>query len=166
MSEHDTKHQARTDPQRVRVHIDEHRYESPNPNTGAALYVLAKIHQDHQLFREVEGDREDEPIGFTGNEIRLREDEHFHSADAEHAALFTVEVLYDGVKKPFVVRPNETVKQLLDQAIKAFGPLPNPHMLSLYLAGKELPDAETLKQAGVKPNDVLLLRPSTVKGGV
>jgi hypothetical protein len=34
------------------------------------------------------------------------------------------------------------------------------------LGGKELPDAETLKQAGVKPNDVLLLRPSTVKGGV
>jgi len=74
-------------------------------------------------------------------------------------------VLYDGVKKPFVVRPEETVKRLLDQAISAFGPLPNPHTLSLYKAGKELPDGETLRQAGVKPHDVLLLRPSAVKGG-
>jgi hypothetical protein len=85
--------------------------------------------------------------------------------ELEYPSTFTVEVLYDGVKKPFVVRAEETVKRLLDQAIQAFGPLPNPHMLSLYKAGKELADGETLKQAGVKPHDVLLLRPSTVKGG-
>ena len=27
----------------VRIHIDEHRYESPNPTTGAALYQLGHI---------------------------------------------------------------------------------------------------------------------------
>jgi hypothetical protein len=149
----------------VRVHIDQTRYDSPNPTTGSSLYALAGIRKDRQLFREVDGNREDEPVGLTGHAIQLRQDEHFHSSEAEHVGLFTVEVLYDGVKKPFVVRPEETVKRLLDQAIQAFGPLPNPHMLALYKAGKELSDGDTLKQAGVRPHDVLLLRPSTVKGG-
>jgi len=75
-------------PPRVRVHIDQHPYESPNPTTGNALYALGQIHQDRQLFREVEGDREDEPVGLTGREIRLREDEHFHSSEGEHVALW------------------------------------------------------------------------------
>lgn len=79
---------------------------------------------------------------------------------------FKVTVLYDGVKKKFEVRLDETVKKLLDQAIKEFGPLPNPHTLSLFTeAGVELPDAQTIKEAGIKPHDELLLRPSKVKGG-
>jgi hypothetical protein len=57
------------------------------------------------------------------------------------------------------------VKQLLDKAIAAFGPLPNPHTLAIYKDGQELADSLTIKQAGIKPHDVLLLRPSTVKGG-
>jgi hypothetical protein len=85
--------------------------------------------------------------------------------DIGHDREFPVEVLYNGVKKKFEVRAQETVKHLLDQALRAFGSLPNPHTLSLYKDGKELVDAQTLKEAGVKPHDVLLLRPSTVKGG-
>jgi NADPH-dependent glutamate synthase beta subunit-like oxidoreductase len=86
--------------------------------------------------------------------------------EIENPRAFPVEVLYDGVKKPFKVRIEEAVKRLLDQAIKAFGPLPNPHTLSLYKDGVELADAQTIQQAGIKPCDVLLLRPSKVKGGV
>ena len=52
-----------------------------------------------------------------------------------------------------------------DQAIAAFGPLPQPHILSLFEGAKELNDTSTLKDAGVKPGDTLLLRPSKVKGG-
>jgi hypothetical protein len=85
--------------------------------------------------------------------------------ELEHPREFTVEILYDGVKKTFEVRPEETVKMLLDKALAAFGPLPAPHTLSLYKGGDELADAQTLKDAGVKPHDVLLLRPSKVKGG-
>jgi hypothetical protein len=90
----------------------------------------------------------------------IREAEH-------HRPEFEVTVLYDGVKKKFEVKPEELVKKLLDQAIAAFGPLPNPHTLALYpeTGGEELKDAETIKQAGVKPQDLLLLRPSKVKGG-
>ena len=85
--------------------------------------------------------------------------------EIENPQVFTVEVLYDGVKKSFEVRVGETVKHLLDKAIRAFGTLPNPHTLSLYKDGKELPDTQTIKEAGIKPCDVLLLRPSKVKGG-
>jgi vacuolar-type H+-ATPase subunit F/Vma7 len=86
--------------------------------------------------------------------------------DLAEAKQYTVVVIYNGVKKKFEVRPEETVKHLLDEAIKAFGSIPNPHTLSLYnKQGAELLDTQTLKQAGVRPHDELLLRPSTVKGG-
>ena len=90
----------------------------------------------------------------------IREAHHHHPE-------FEVTVLYDGVKKKFEVKPEELVKKLLDQAVQAFGPLPNPHTLALYpeTGGEELKDNDTLKQAGVKPHDLLLLRPSKVKGG-
>jgi hypothetical protein len=84
--------------------------------------------------------------------------------EIEHPRQFKVKVLYNGVDKTFEVRPEETVKHLLNQAISAFGAA-NPHTLSLYKEGAELADGETLKAAGVKPDDQLLLRPSKVKGG-
>jgi hypothetical protein len=86
--------------------------------------------------------------------------------EEEHRREFKVEVLYNGVKKPFEVRREEVVKTLLDKAVKAFGPIPNPHTLSLFTeAGKELDDTLTIAAVGVKPREVLLLRPSKVKGG-
>lgn len=86
--------------------------------------------------------------------------------EIENPQVFMVEALYDGVKKAFEVRIEETVKHLLDKVIRAFGAGPNPHTLSLYKDGKELADGQTIKNAGIKPCDVLLLRPSKVKGGV
>jgi len=64
----------------VRVHIDQTPYESPNPTTGTAFYALARIHEGHDLFREVDGNHEDEPVPNDGSELRLKQDEHFHSA--------------------------------------------------------------------------------------
>ena len=67
--------------------------------------------------------------------------------------------------KPFEVRHDELVKTLLDKALAAFAPIPNPHTLSLYKGADELEDGKTLEQSGVKRRDKLLLRPSKVKGG-
>src|SRR5438045_3021798 len=64
----------------VRVHIDQFPYHSPNPTTGVALYELAKVHDGHELFREVTGDHENEVVPRDGNDIVLKQDEHFHSA--------------------------------------------------------------------------------------
>jgi hypothetical protein len=79
---------------------------------------------------------------------------------------FKVRVLYNGVTKTFEVRPNELVRRLLDQALQAFGPIPNPHLLGLFTeAGVELQDNQTIKAAGAKPDEELLLRPSSVRAG-
>lgn len=63
----------------VRVHIDEHEYESPTPTTGEALYALGHVHEGMTLYREVTGDREDEPVEKGPQQIHLQQDEHFHS---------------------------------------------------------------------------------------
>src|SRR5258708_21656856 len=63
----------------VRIHIDQHPYHSPNPTTGAALYVLGKEEPGLELFREVTGDSEDPEVAKSPEAIHLKEDEHFHS---------------------------------------------------------------------------------------
>lgn len=78
---------------------------------------------------------------------------------------YPVEVIYNGVPKPFEVRHDELVKTLLGKALAVFGPIPQPHLLSIWKGGDELQDGKTLEQSGVKPHDKLLLRPSKVKGG-
>lgn len=63
----------------ARIHIDQHSYESPNPTTGFALYALGKVASGLELFREVEGEREDAAVPNDGTTINLRQDAHFHS---------------------------------------------------------------------------------------
>jgi hypothetical protein len=78
----------------VRIHIDQHKYESPNPTTGAALYVLGKVAAGLELYREVTGDKEDQPVE-NGPEItHLKEDEHFHSGPPK-----TYTIYVNGQKK-------------------------------------------------------------------
>jgi len=79
---------------------------------------------------------------------------------------FKVKITYNGVTKSLEARYDELVKTLLNKAINVFGPIPQPHTLSLFnAAGDELDDNKTLEASGVKPDDTLLLRPSKVKGG-
>jgi hypothetical protein len=66
----------------VRVHIDQHPYKSPSPTTGVALYALAHVGEALELFKEVEGHREDAAVPKDGTELHLKEDEHFHSGEA------------------------------------------------------------------------------------
>lgn len=46
----------------ARIHIDQEPRHSPNPTTGAALYLLGKVQPGLELFREVTGDREDPEV--------------------------------------------------------------------------------------------------------
>ena len=66
----------------VRIHIDREVFESLTPTTGEALYRLGRVAQHRELFREVGGDREDEPVPRDGITIHLKEDEHFYSEKA------------------------------------------------------------------------------------
>jgi hypothetical protein len=86
--------------------------------------------------------------------------------EAKHPREFEVTVIYNGVPKKFEVRREELVQRLLEQARQAFGPINAPHLLGLFTKeGIELKDDQTIEAAGVKPHDVLLLRPSSVRGG-
>lgn len=67
----------------VRIHIDEHRYESPNPTTGLALYQLGRVAEGLDLYREVQGDHEDKVVEKGPEAVHLVEDEHFHSGSPE-----------------------------------------------------------------------------------
>ena len=53
--------------------------KSETPTTGAALYALAGIGPNFEVFRETAGDAEDEFIAHDNAPIRLTQDEHFYS---------------------------------------------------------------------------------------
>ena len=63
----------------VRIHINRVAIQSPNPTTGEALYALADIAKHEMLYREVEGDEEDERIPRDETLIHLTQDGHFYS---------------------------------------------------------------------------------------
>jgi hypothetical protein len=84
----------------------------------------------------------------------------------EDTRVSKVTILYNGLDRKIEAKADELVKVLLAQAIAAFGSPPNSHTLSLFTTdGRELQDAQTVRQAGVKPGETLLLRPGAVKGG-
>jgi hypothetical protein len=79
---------------------------------------------------------------------------------------FEVDVTYNGITKPIEVQPEQQVSALLAKAIATFGISQNPHLLSLFRAdGTVVPENESVEQAGLRPKELLLLRPNAVKGG-
>jgi Multiubiquitin len=109
----------------VRIHIDQKPYESPTPTTGRALYALASIPNGHQLYREVQGDEEDEPIENGDEVVELVKDEHFHSAREAHHGL-----------KIFVNSREEVVPKKhvsYDQIVKLAYPTPPDGQDPMYL---------------------------------
>ena len=63
----------------VRIHIDREPKESPTPTSGDALYALANVPENYDLFREAKGDHEDEAVSRNGQVIHLTQDEQFYS---------------------------------------------------------------------------------------
>lgn len=107
--------------QLVRIHIDQKPYHSPSPTTGDALYVLANIAVGVELFREVDGDREDQPVPRAHDKVHLKLDEHFHSGALEKGE---VTIYVD--EKPFEIHRG---KQLVS-AIKSVAGVPAVDQLS------------------------------------
>ena len=79
---------------------------------------------------------------------------------------FEIFVIYNGVRKDFLVAPPELVNTILATAIKAFGISQNPHLLGLFTeGGVELNDKKNVTDSDIKPGERLLLRPSAVRAG-
>ncbi len=73
----------------IRIHINREVSRSPSPTTGEALYAIAGIGKREKLYREVEGDDEDERISRDETIIQLSPDAHFYSREV-------VEILVNG----------------------------------------------------------------------
>ncbi len=79
---------------------------------------------------------------------------------------FEVFIIYNGVTKPLRVEPHQQVQAVLQHAIHLFGITQNAHLLSFFKEdGTEVPDNQSVANAGIRPGDRLALRPSAVKGG-
>jgi hypothetical protein len=145
--------------------VDERGYE-----WGAAsiseptLRDIANVPENEVLVLE----REDQPDDVLEEDavVDLAERGTEHIRTDKHPETFEIKVIYNGVEKKLRVSLGELIGSVLAKALAVFGNPPNPHTLALYnKAGRELPDAETVKQAKVKKGDKLLLRPSAVKAG-
>jgi hypothetical protein len=80
--EADPAHGHNTSTHHVRIHINREAYQSLNPTTGEALYVLGSVPKHQELFREVGGDHEDELVPRDATTVHLKEDAHFYSQKA------------------------------------------------------------------------------------
>ena len=79
---------------------------------------------------------------------------------------FSISIVYNGLTESLSpVTWNETVNSLLNRALNLFKVQDGRHIQSLWLNGRELPDAESVREAGITSDAVVLLRPSAVKGG-
>lgn len=65
----------------VTIHIDKEKHESPDPTTGAALYILGHIDPAlYDLWKKVPGKDDDELIENNSTPIDLKNGDHFYSA--------------------------------------------------------------------------------------
>ncbi len=63
----------------VHIHIDKQQFESPDPTTGAALYVLANVQAGVQLFKAAHGHDPDTLIANDATPFDLKNGDHFHT---------------------------------------------------------------------------------------
>ena len=107
----------------VRVHIDREAYMSPDPTTGEALYRLGEVGHGEELFREVDGDKEDVLVPRDNTRMHLTADEHFYSQKTFRLVVNLEEKLV--VKK----------KQSFDDIVKLAYPSPPPGDTPDYTVG-------------------------------
>lgn len=62
--------------------IDKKEHRSPNPTTGAALYVLGNVKVGYDLWRETHGKGDDERIANDSSPVELKNGDHFYSAQS------------------------------------------------------------------------------------
>jgi hypothetical protein len=132
----------------VRVHIDQNLYHSPNPTTGAALYLLGQVPAGLDLYRKERGDLEDTLIENGPEVVHLREGEHFHTGPLK---VFTI--IVNGKQKT-VASKRLSFDQLIDLA---FNPRPvGPNIIFTVTYGhgpKANPEGELLQGQSVKIQD-------------
>lgn len=77
----------------------------------------------------------------------------------------SVTVTYNGVDRELSYAPNATVNSLLQHALNEFNVQENRHTMALVTTGGVELELNAHLEAVLKPGDLLVLRPSTVRGG-
>ncbi|MFC0590929.1 multiubiquitin domain-containing protein [Novosphingobium aquiterrae] len=115
----------------VRIHINREVFNSPDPTTGEALYALGSVPKDEKLYREVEGDKEDERIFRDESEVRLTADAHFYSQEAidilvngDDHEIDTKEITYERVVELYLGSGGKASNEYLVKY--SHGPKENP----------------------------------------
>lgn len=78
----DQGHQAKHEHAEVTIIMDKKEKKSPNPTTGATLYVLGEVAAGYDLWKEVPGKGDDELIPNDATPIELKNGEHFYTAQS------------------------------------------------------------------------------------
>jgi len=137
----------------VRIHLNQERYEAPNPTTGEALYKLGNLAPGLELYREVTGDREDKAIPNGPETVHLKEDEHFHSGvpQVKHFDIFV-----NGRKK-VVTTPELSFDQVVALAFDPIPTGPNVMFTITYRHGPRAnPEGNLLEGGTVKVKDGMI----------
>ncbi len=79
---------------------------------------------------------------------------------------FEVQIIYNGLTKALAVEPHQQVTAVVEHAAHLFGITQNVHTLALFREdGSEIAVNQSVAAAGIKPEELLALRPSAVRGG-
>lgn len=77
-----------------------------------------------------------------------------------------ITVTSNGIDHTIDYNPHQAMQTLLEHALNAFDVRENRHTMALFTVDDvELPIEGSVEDAGVKPGDLLVLRPSRVRGG-
>jgi len=131
---------CRPKPHEVRVHIDEQVHQSRSVTSGQALYELGQVAPGRQLYREVEGNREDTPVFRDCEVFELKQDEHFHSSDH----LFKGYEIFVNTLPKVVLKRLVTFDEIVDLAFKERPKGTDPEFTVAYRNAARRPHQGTL----------------------
>ena len=126
----------------IKIHMNQEQYSSPNPTSGAALYVLGNIDPSKDLYREGGGHDEDTIIPNDDTEIHLEHGEHFYSEQ-----VFTI--IVNGQEKT-VTKKLLTYEEIV---VLAFEAQPNFEYTITYRKG---PNSN--KEGSLEPGEVVKIK--------
>ena len=137
----------------VRIHINREAYHSRNPATGEALYVLGAIHKDEALYREVQGNEEDERIARDDTPVDLVADAHFYSKrvfdilfNGDDHVIDTDHINYDRVVNLYLGSGGTPSAEYLVKY--SHGPAKNPSGTLIQTHNVEVKDGMRFRVAG------------------
>ena len=137
----------------VLIHIDQRKYESPNPTTGAALYLLGNVAEGLVLYRKAKGKEEHDLIKNDEETIWLKDGEHFQSGPDRHKE---ITIIVNGRKKA-VTQKKLTFDEIVELALDPVPTGPNITFTITYRHGPPAnPQGSLMEHGTVEVRDRMI----------